>query len=100
MHFVNRMEREAVEAMWSVLRAVRYRWAVTHLLKVIFRAIWRLSLVSFPEDRVQRLVPMVGRFEEAETSRDDQLHPLDRITGKGSVQEIVADVIANQRNCL
>ena len=96
MHFVNRMEREAVEAMWSVLRAERYRWAVTHLLKVIFRAIRRLSLVSFSKDRVQGLVPMVSRFKEGDTSSDDQLHPLDRITGKGSVVEKVAHVIANQ----
>ena len=75
------MEREAVEATWSVLDTVRYWWAVTHLLKVIFRAIRRLSLVSFSKDRIQRLVPVVSWFEKGDTSSDDQLHPLDRITG-------------------
>ena len=53
---------------------------MAHLLQEVARAVGGLGLVRFAKDRVQRLVPVMSRFQVGNAPRNHHLHPLDRVS--------------------
>ena len=61
------------------MHEVRNGRPVAHLLEVISATVRGVGLVGLAEDRVERLVPVVGRLQVGNAARDDHLHAFDRI---------------------
>ena len=70
---------QAEDVRWAIVHEIGDRGSMAHLLKEISTAIRGVSLVGLTEDRVERLVPMVGGLEIGNATRDDHLHPFDGI---------------------
>jgi hypothetical protein len=70
---------ESVGVVGTLQQQVADRWMVRHLLYIDHRTVRKARLVSFSQDRVQWLAPIVAREQESNACCHHKLHSLDRV---------------------
>lgn len=100
VHCETSIAGEPEDVVRTVVDIVGDRRMVTHLFEEVLGAVGGLRLECFAKNRIQRLVPVVRRFEVADAPRHHEFHPLDRVRGEGSEGVEVRTASSHRRDSL
>jgi hypothetical protein len=65
---------ESVNLVGALQKQVAYWWVVANLLDIDHASVWQTGLVSFAQDGVERLAPIVARVQESNARCHYMLH--------------------------